>query len=189
MKKNTIQIKCGNVLIGGGAPISIQSMTNVDSRDEEALVKQIKQLEEAGCEIVRIAIPDFDSAATFKAVKMRVNLPLVADIHFDYKLALAAIEAGADKVRINPGNIGDIDKVKAVVLAAKNRNIPIRVGINSGSLEKEILKNTKKETLLIDEDNSEKKNNFILIIILFLALAIIVGGFIYISQRSQIPSP
>jgi (E)-4-hydroxy-3-methylbut-2-enyl-diphosphate synthase len=132
-------VKCGNVIIGGGNPVSIQSMTNVDSKNEEALVRQIHELEAAGCEIVRIAIPDMESAETLAKVKPQVNVPLVADIHFDYRLAIAAIEAGADKIRINPGNIGSDDRVKAVVDAAKAKNIPIRIGVNSGSLEKDIV--------------------------------------------------
>ena len=133
------QVKCGNILIGGGAPISIQSMTNVDSRDEAALLSQIDQLEKAGCDIVRIAIPDMESAWTLQKIRPKVKTPLVVDIHFDYRLAIAAIEAGADKIRINPGNIGSRDRVKAVVDAAKERSIPIRIGVNSGSLEKDIL--------------------------------------------------
>ena len=132
-------VKCGNVIIGGGNPVSIQSMTNVDSKNEEDLVRQIHELEAAGCEIVRIAIPDMESAETLAKVKPQVNVPLVADIHFDYRLAIAAIEAGADKIRINPGNIGSDDRVKAVVDAAKAKNIPIRIGVNSGSLEKDIV--------------------------------------------------
>lgn len=132
-------VYCGNIKIGGGAPISIQSMTNVDSRNEKALLTQIEGLAEAGCDIVRIAVPDMESAEVFGRVKRQVSVPLVADIHFDYKLAIAAIEAGADKIRINPGNIGSRQRVKAVVNAARERNIPIRVGVNSGSLEKDIL--------------------------------------------------
>ena len=132
-------VNCGGIKIGGGAPISIQSMTNVDTRNTEALVKQINELEEAGCDIVRCAIPDLDAAKSFGSAKKLVHVPLVADIHFDYKLALAAIEEGADKIRINPGNIGNVENVKKVVNAAKNRNIPIRVGVNSGSLEKNLI--------------------------------------------------
>ena len=132
-------VKCGNVTIGGGAPISIQSMTNVDSRDEKALLAQIKQLTDAGCEIIRIAIPDMEAAEVLSRVNPQVNVPLVADIHFDYRLAIAAIEAGADKIRINPGNIGSRERVQAVVDAAKAKNIPIRIGVNSGSLEKDIV--------------------------------------------------
>ena len=132
-------VKCGNVIIGGGAPVSIQSMTNVDSHDEEALVKQIEALTHEGCEIVRIAVPDSEAVDVFGRVKKRVDVPLVADIHFDYRLAIGAIEAGADKIRINPGNIGSKDRVEAVVKAAKQRNIPIRIGVNSGSLEKDIV--------------------------------------------------
>ncbi|MCQ2550601.1 MAG: flavodoxin-dependent (E)-4-hydroxy-3-methylbut-2-enyl-diphosphate synthase [Clostridia bacterium] len=142
----TRQVKVKDVLIGGGAPITIQSMTNVDSRDSKALIKQILDLEEAGCEIVRMAVPDMESVQSIKEVKKHIHIPLVADIHFDYRLAVAAIEAGVDKVRINPGNIGSVENVKVVVDAAKERNIPIRVGVNSGSLEKDILAKYGKVT-------------------------------------------
>ena len=135
----TKQVNCGGVAIGGGAPISIQSMTNVDSRDEKALLEQIARLSDAGCEIVRMAVPDMESAEVLGRVRRRIRIPLVADIHFDHRLAIAAIEAGADKVRINPGNIGSAGRVRAVVEAARQREIPIRVGVNSGSLEKDIL--------------------------------------------------
>lgn len=132
-------VYCGEIKIGGGAPVSIQSMTNVDTRNTELLVKQIKELADAGCDIVRCAIPDMEAAESFGRAKKLVKVPLVADIHFDYKLALAAIENGADKIRINPGNIGSVENVKKVVDAAKLRNIPIRVGVNSGSLEKDLI--------------------------------------------------
>lgn len=133
------QISCRDIKIGGGAPVSIQSMTNVDSRDEKALLYQIDELKDVGCDIIRIAVPDLDSAETFKSIRKKVDMPLVADIHFDYRLALKSIEYGADKIRINPGNIGDNDRVKQVIDAAKERNIPIRVGVNSGSLEKSLV--------------------------------------------------
>lgn len=141
MKKNgTRQVRCGDVLIGGGAPISIQSMTNVDSRDERALTEQIARLADAGCQIVRISVPDAEAAEVFGSVKRKFQrLPLVADIHFDYRMAIEAIRQGADKIRINPGNIGGPERVREVVRAAKEREIPIRVGVNSGSLEKPIL--------------------------------------------------
>ena len=135
----TKQVRCGRVLIGGGAPVSIQSMTNVDTRDSEKLLTQIKGLEAAGCDIVRVAIPDETAAKSFAKVRQETEMPLVADIHFNYKLALAAIEAGADKIRINPGNIGADDRVAKVVEAAGNKGIPIRVGVNSGSLDKKLL--------------------------------------------------
>jgi (E)-4-hydroxy-3-methylbut-2-enyl-diphosphate synthase len=135
----TKQVNCGGVLIGGGAPVSIQSMTNVDTRDERALLGQIKQLSDAGCDIVRVAIPDEAAAESFARVRKKTDVPLVADIHFNYKLALAAIDAGADKIRINPGNIGSRENVRKVVDAARKRHIPIRVGVNSGSLEKDIV--------------------------------------------------
>lgn len=133
------QVRCGRVLIGGNAPISIQSMTNVDSRDENLLINQINELEEAGCDIVRIAIPDEESAKTLGKIRNMTDMPLVADIHFDYRLAILAMENGADKIRINPGNIGGRDRLKKVVDFAKKKNIPIRVGVNSGSLSRDII--------------------------------------------------
>ena len=135
----TRQVNCGGVLIGGGAPVSIQSMTNVDTRDTDRLVWQIDALTDAGCEIVRCAVPDMTAAESLGRARKRVRVPLVADIHFDYRLAIASIENGADKIRINPGNIGSLDRVKAVVDKARERNIPIRVGVNSGSLEKGLI--------------------------------------------------
>lgn len=140
MRRKSKQIMCGNVPIGGDAAISIQSMTNTDTRDVYKTVEQIARLQDAGCQIVRCAIPDQEAADAFAEIKSKVSLPLVADIHFDYRLALAAIHNGADKVRINPGNIGDNEKLKKVLDAAKERSIPIRVGVNSGSLDKTILK-------------------------------------------------
>ena len=134
-----IQVKAGNVPIGGGARISVQSMLNVPSTDIEGSVAQAKRLEEAGCEIIRAAIPDMDAVRLIPALKEAVSVPIVADIHFNYKLALEACAAGVDKIRINPGNIGSDDRVKAVADACKSRGIPIRIGVNSGSLEKEIL--------------------------------------------------
>ena len=135
-----------NIKVGGGAPVSIQSMTNVDAHDEGLLLSQISELENAGCEIVRLSIPDIEAANTLKKLRNKTNMPIVADIHFDYKLALAAIDAGADKIRINPGNIGSIERVRAVVNEAKMAHIPIRVGVNSGSLEKDILEKYGKVT-------------------------------------------
>lgn len=132
-------IKCGNIEIGGTSPISIQSMTNTKTEDIASTLEQIRQLESAGCQIIRMAVPSMDAAEAFKKIKEKAHVPLVADIHFDYRLAIAAIEAGADKVRINPGNIGDEEGVRKVVEHAKARRIPIRVGVNSGSLEKSLL--------------------------------------------------
>ena len=132
-------VYCGDVAIGGGAPVSIQSMTNVDTRNTESLVRQINSLAEAGCQIVRCAIPAMEAAESFGRAKKLVRVPLVADIHFDYRLAVAAIDAGADKIRINPGNIGSVDRVKAVVDKAREHDIPIRVGVNSGSLQKDLI--------------------------------------------------
>jgi len=135
----TNKVDCGGVIIGGAAKISIQSMTNVDTKDVKACLEQINRLAEAGCQIVRLAVPDMDSVLAFREIKKHSKVPLVADIHFDYRLAIAAIENGADKVRINPGNIGNPENVRSVVQAAKLRKIPIRIGVNSGSLEKDIL--------------------------------------------------
>lgn len=138
-RDETKVVNIGNVAIGGGNPIAIQSMTNVKTEDVEACVAQILKLEEAGCEIIRCTVPNEVAAKAIAKIKKQIHIPLVADIHFDYKMAIAAMENGADKIRINPGNIGSIDKVKAVVDVAKERNIPIRVGVNSGSLEKELV--------------------------------------------------
>ena len=135
----TKQIKVGNVLLGGGAPVSIQSMTNTRTDDVEATLRQIRELAAAGCDIVRVAVPDMAAARAVGKIKEECPLPLVVDIHFDYKLALEAIAAGADKVRINPGNIGSEDRVKAVADACRQKNIPIRIGVNGGSLEKPLL--------------------------------------------------
>ena len=135
----TKQIKVGNVLVGGGAPVSIQSMTNTRTDDVEATLRQIRELAAAGCEIIRVAVPDMAAAKAVGKIKEQCPLPLVVDIHFDYKLALEAIAAGADKVRINPGNIGSEGRVKAVADACRQKNIPIRIGVNGGSLEKPLL--------------------------------------------------
>ena len=138
-RDNTKVIKIGDRVIGGGNPILIQSMTNTKTEDVEATVAQIHRLEEAGCEIIRCTVPTMEAALALKEIKKQIHIPLVADIHFDYKMAIAAMENGADKIRINPGNIGSIDRIKAVVDCAKERNIPIRIGVNSGSLEKELV--------------------------------------------------
>lgn len=138
-REQTKVIKIRNQVIGGGNPVLIQSMTNTRTEDVPATVAQIQKLEAAGCEIIRCTVPALEAAEAIKEIKKQITIPLVADIHFDYRMAIAAIENGADKIRINPGNIGGKDKVKAVVIAARERNIPIRVGVNSGSLEKELV--------------------------------------------------
>lgn len=135
----TTEVKIGNRVIGGGNPILIQSMTNTKTQDVDATVAQIKELEKAGCDIIRCAVPDMEAAKAIAKIKEQIKIPLVADIHFDYRLAIAAIENGADKIRINPGNIGSEERIKAVVDVAKAKNIPIRVGVNSGSLEKNLV--------------------------------------------------
>ena len=139
MRKKTKQVMCGGVPIGGGAPVSIQSMTNTDTRDVQATVEQIARLQDAGCEIVRCAVPDSEAAEALGAIRKRIAIPLVADIHFDYRLALASIRSGADKIRINPGNIGGKERLRRVLESARAREIPVRVGVNSGSLEKSLL--------------------------------------------------
>lgn len=139
-RNKTKVIKIGDLKIGGGNPIAVQSMTKTRTSDIDATVKQIHELEKAGCQIVRCAVPDKESALALKEIKRQISLPLVADIHFNHNYALMAAEAGVDKLRINPGNIGDAEKIKSVVSAAKERGIPVRVGVNSGSLEKEIRK-------------------------------------------------
>jgi (E)-4-hydroxy-3-methylbut-2-enyl-diphosphate synthase len=131
------QIQIGGVKIGGGAPVVVQSMTNTDTRDVKATVRQIKQLEQYGCEIIRVAVPDMQAAAAIRDIKKSIKIPLIADIHFDYRLALAALESGVDGFRLNPGNIGDRAQIKQVVLAAKARAVPIRIGLNAGSLPKQ----------------------------------------------------
>lgn len=138
-RRKTRKILIGNVAVGGDAPITVQSMTNTKTHDIKATVKQIDELTLAGCDIVRIAVPDIDAANALADIKKQVTIPIVADIHFDYRLALAAIEAGVDALRLNPGNIGSEDKVKLVVKAAGTNNIPIRIGVNAGSLAKHLL--------------------------------------------------
>lgn len=138
-RKITKEIKIGDRVVGGGHPILIQSMTNTKTEDVEATVAQIRQLTKAGCDIIRCAVPTMEAAEALREIKKQVEIPVVADIHFDYRLAIAAMENGADKIRINPGNIGSMERIKAVVDVAKERNIPIRVGVNSGSLEKELV--------------------------------------------------
>ena len=140
IRRKTREVKIGNIKIGGNSPIAIQSMTNTDTHDKLATYEQIKALEAAGCDIVRITVPDMEAAETVTYLKERgISIPVVADIHFDYRVALRCAELGVDKIRINPGNIGDDDRVRAVCEACKSRNIPIRIGVNGGSLEKEIL--------------------------------------------------
>jgi (E)-4-hydroxy-3-methylbut-2-enyl-diphosphate synthase len=140
VRRTSRQIRIGDVAVGGGALITVQSMTNTLTADVPATVAQIRRLEQAGCDIVRVAVPDEASAAALAAIKARIGIPLIADVHFDHRLAIAAVRAGADGLRINPGNIGAVRKVRAVVECAKDRGIPIRIGVNAGSLEKDIVK-------------------------------------------------
>lgn len=146
MRVEKRELRIGPVTIGKSHPIAIQSMTNTKTKDTEATVKQILELEQAGCQIVRIAVLDQEDAYAISKIKQQIHIPLVADIHFDYRLALIAIKQGIDKLRINPGNIGSIDRIKEVVAACKEKNVPIRIGINAGSLEKDILETYKHPT-------------------------------------------
>lgn len=139
MRRNTRKIRVGNIFVGGDAPISIQSMTNTKTSDVESTVSQIQELTNAGCDIIRVAVPDMEAAEAISKIKERITIPLVADIHFDYKLALKAMENGVDKIRINPGNIGSFERVKEVVHMAQEREVSIRIGVNGGSLEKDLL--------------------------------------------------
>ena len=134
------EVVIGNVKIGGGNPIAVQSMTNTKTEDVNATVDQINRLVQAGCDIVRVAVPTMEAAEAIAGIKRHVSIPVVADIHFDYRLAIAAVEHGADKIRINPGNIGSEERIRAVVDKCTERNIPVRVGVNSGSLEKHLLR-------------------------------------------------
>ena len=138
-RRKTKTVQAGDLLLGSGYPVAIQSMTNTDTRDVKSSVAQVRRLQKAGCELVRLAVPDREAALALKAIKAKAGMPLAADIHFDYRLALLALEAGIDKLRLNPGNIGAADHVRKVVKEAKARSVPIRIGVNAGSLEKDIL--------------------------------------------------
>nr|MBP8820344.1 flavodoxin-dependent (E)-4-hydroxy-3-methylbut-2-enyl-diphosphate synthase [Syntrophomonadaceae bacterium] len=139
MRRKSRIIKIGDVAIGGDNPVVVQSMTNTDTRDIDSTVEQIQRLEQASCELVRVAVVDEEAACSIEKIKSRINIPLIADIHFDYRLALKSVEAGADGLRINPGNIGESSKVQAVVKSCLEREIPIRIGVNAGSLDKKLL--------------------------------------------------
>lgn len=140
IRRKTREVRCKDIVFGGNYPITIQSMTNTDTRDVISTIAQIKKLEEVGCDIVRVAVPDVKAAEAIKEIKKGINIPLVADIHFDYRLALRCIENGVDKLRLNPGNIGSRERVREVVKKAKEKGIPIRIGVNAGSIEEEVLK-------------------------------------------------
>lgn len=145
-RKTTRKVKVGDIFVGGDSVVSVQSMTNTDTRDVKATINQIQKLQEAGCDIVRVAVPDMEAAAAIKGISQSISIPLVADIHFDYKLAIESIKNGVSALRINPGNIGSNDRVKMVAEAAKDKNIPIRIGVNSGSLSKDLLQKYGRPT-------------------------------------------
>ncbi|SKA87017.1 4-hydroxy-3-methylbut-2-en-1-yl diphosphate synthase [Caloramator quimbayensis] len=171
MRRKSKKVKIGNIFIGGDSPITVQSMTNTDTKNIDATIKQILLLEKEGCEIIRVAVPDLEAAEAIKSIKKNINIPLVADIHFDYSLAIKSIENGVDAIRINPGNIGSELKVCEVISAAKYSGIPIRIGVNSGSLEKDLLNKYKNpnaaalvESALRHVDILEKNNFFDIVI-------------------------
>jgi len=150
-QRKSKKIKIGSVVIGGGAPIAVQSMTNTKTDDIKRTVSQILDLEQAGCDVIRVAVPDEKSADSLKEIKNKINIPLIADVHFNWQLAIKAIDNGADKIRINPGNIGDLERVKKIIKKAKNRKVPIRIGVNSGSLHKKychLAENSPAEALV-----------------------------------------
>ncbi len=140
LRRVSRRINIGSVAVGGGAPVSVQSMTNTDTRDWRSTADQIKRLEEAGCEIIRVAVPDQEAAESFARIKRSISIPIIADIHFDFRLAISAMASGADAIRINPGNIGGPEKLKKVIESARERGVPVRIGVNSGSVEKHLLK-------------------------------------------------
>lgn len=146
MRRKSKKVKVGNIFVGGDSPITIQSMTNTDTKNIDVTIKQILLLEKEGCEIIRVAVPDLEAAEAIKSIRKNISIPLVADIHFDYNLAIKSIENGVDAIRINPGNIGSELKVREVINAAKHSGIPIRIGVNSGSLEKDLIEKYKKPT-------------------------------------------
>lgn len=195
MRNNTRPTQVGRITIGGGAPISVQSMTNTDTRDVSVTVSQIQDLAQAGCEIVRLAVVDKEAANALAAIKVQSGpIPLVADIHFDYRLALAALEAGIDKLRLNPGNIGSEAKVREVVKAAQGRNVPIRIGVNSGSIEKPLLeKHGRTATAMVESalshiDIFEKLNfNDIVVSLKSTDIAITVKAYELLSRRVNYP--
>lgn len=171
MRRKCRKVRVGSMFVGGDAPVSVQSMTNTDTRDAMNTINQILELEKAGCEIIRVAVPDMEAAEAIKSIKQSINIPLVADIHFDYRLALKAIENGVDALRINPGNIGSEIKIKEVVSAAKDSGIPIRIGVNAGSLEGSLLLKYGRpspealvESALRHVDILEKNNFFDIVI-------------------------
>lgn len=195
MIRKTKKIRVGNVYIGGDSPITIQSMTNTDTRDVISTVNQIKRLEEAGCEIIRVAVPDMEAAEAIKNIKGQINIPLVADIHFDYRLALKSIENGVDALRINPGNIGSEEKIREVINAAKYNSIPIRIGVNTGSLQRDILEKYKRpvpealvESALRNVDILEN-NNFFDIVISVKSSNVIenIEGYRLLSNKTDYP--
>lgn len=195
MRKNTKVVRCGKVMIGGDNPISVQSMTTTDPRDIKATVNQIKRLEEVSCDIVRVAIPNNDSAMAISEIKKSVNIPIVADIHFDYRLAIEAIKQGVDGLRLNPGNIGDYDRIKKVVEKAKEKGIPIRIGVNAGSLEKDILQKYEHVTAKSLFESAERHVNIleeldfdnIVISLKASDIKLTVDAYSLISQRYDYP--
>ena len=184
-RRESRKIWVGNVPVGGDAPIAVQSMTNTDTNDVAATVAQIQRLVDAGVDIVRVSVPDMDAAEAFGKIKQRVSVPLVADIHFDYKIALRVAELGVDCLRINPGNIGREDRVRAVVDAARDRGIPIRIGVNAGSLEKDLQKKYGEPTpaALVESILPRKMRSF-----MFATLAMVVPSLKVLARITELPT-
>lgn len=195
MRRKSKKIKVGNLYVGGDAPITVQSMTNTQTKDVEETVKQILSLEKEGCEIIRVAVPDFNAAEAIKEIKKRINIPLVADIHFDYRLAIKSIENGVDAIRLNPGNIGSENKIREVISCAKYKGIPIRIGVNAGSLEKDLLEKYKKPTPMALVDSALRhvdileKNGFYDIVISVKSSNVIenIESYRLLSEKTDYP--
>ncbi|QNU68865.1 flavodoxin-dependent (E)-4-hydroxy-3-methylbut-2-enyl-diphosphate synthase [Ruminiclostridium herbifermentans] len=195
IRKNTKKIRIGDIFIGGDASISVQSMTNTDTRDVKSTIEQIKRLEDVGCDIIRVAVPDAEAASAVREIKKAIKIPLVADIHFDYRLAIECIKNGVDKIRLNPGNIGGQDRVRIVADMAKERQIPIRIGVNSGSVEKSILQKYggvtpegMVESALAHAEMLEKVNfDDIIISIKASSVPMTIAAYRLLSQKSPYP--
>lgn len=195
MRRKSKKIKVGNMFVGGDSPISVQSMTNTETKNIEDTVNQILSLEKEGCEIIRVAVPDMESARALIEIKKRIHIPLVADIHFDYRLAIESIKNGADAIRLNPGNIGSENKIQEVISAAKHNGVPIRIGVNSGSLEKDLLEKYKRPTPMALVESALRhvdileKNGFFDIVISVKSSNVIenIEGYTLLAERTEYP--
>ncbi|QCX32273.1 flavodoxin-dependent (E)-4-hydroxy-3-methylbut-2-enyl-diphosphate synthase [Caloramator sp. E03] len=195
MRRKSKKVKVGNIFVGGDSPISVQSMTNTETKNIKETVNQILSLEKEGCEIIRVAVPDMESARALIDIKKSIHIPLVADIHFDYRLAIESIKNGADAIRLNPGNIGSEDKIREVISAAKHNGVPIRIGVNSGSLEKDLLEKYKRPTPMALVESALRhvgileKNGFFDIVISVKSSNVIenIEGYMLLAERTEYP--